>query len=54
MRPRRMPERLLKTSDVTEEEDLSSYRFGFGGVPQTNKKIKKKKKRRKNKEKKKQ
>lgn len=51
MRPRRMPERLLKTSDVTEEEDLSSYRFGFGGVPQKNKKIKKKKKRR-NKEKK--
>lgn len=36
-----MPERLLKTSVVTEEEDLSSYCFGFGGVPQKRKKIKK-------------
>lgn len=48
-----MPERLLKTSVVTEEEDLSSYRFGFGGVPRKKKKDLKKKKRR-NKEKKKQ
>lgn len=36
-----MPERLLKTSVVTEEEDLSSYCFGFGAVPQKSKKIKK-------------